>query len=70
MDRRICSEGHFWSSLNYVHHNPVKHGYVSKWQDWPFSSAGEYLKTAGKEKAEMIWRKYPILDYGKDWDGN
>ena len=38
-DRRIRSERHFWATVNYVHHNPVYHRYVEKWQDWPWSSA-------------------------------
>lgn len=67
-DRRIKSNRHFWASLNYINHNPVKHGYVSAWQDWIFSSAANYLEIVGKEKAAEIWREYPILDYGKDWD--
>ena len=67
-DRNMKSARHFWASLNYIHHYPIKHGYVNKWQDWAFSSAIEYLEKFGKEKAEYIWRKYPVLDYGKDWD--
>ena len=54
--------------MNYIHHNPVKHGYVDKWQDWPWSSAAEFLARVGRETAEKIWREYPILDYGKKWD--
>ncbi|HXU35547.1 MAG TPA: transposase, partial [Blastocatellia bacterium] len=34
-DREIKSHRHFWASVNYIHHNPVKHGYTQKWQDWP-----------------------------------
>jgi putative transposase len=67
-DRGIRSERHFWATINYVHHNPVKHGYVARWQDWPYSSAGEFLEAIGREKAEGLWREYPILDYGKGWD--
>lgn len=33
------SEGHFWATLNYILHNPVRHGYVERWQDWPYSNA-------------------------------
>lgn len=62
------SERHFWATLNYVHHNPVHHGYVKQWQDWPFSSARDYLAEMGKERAAEVWREYPLLDYGKDWD--
>ncbi len=67
-DRNIKSCRHFWASLNYVNNNAVKHGYASRWQDWEFSSARKYLNEFGKEKAAYIWRKYPVLDYGKDWD--
>ncbi len=62
------SERHFWATLNYVHHNPVHHGYVAQWQNWPFSSARDYLAALGRERAAALWREYPLLDYGKDWD--
>jgi putative transposase len=67
-DRSIRSDRHFWASVNYVHHNPVHHGYVDQWQDWLFSSAARYLEEFGRDKVLEIWRKYPILDYGKKWD--
>jgi putative transposase len=62
------SERHFWASFNYVLHNAVRHGYVERWQDWPYSNAARYLAEVGREGAERRWREYPILDYGKDWD--
>jgi putative transposase len=68
LERPMKSERHFWVSLNYVHHNPVHHGYVQHWQDWPWSSAREFLERVGREQAGIIWREYPILDYGKKWD--
>jgi len=67
-ERPMKSERHFWDTLNYVHHNPVHHGYVKEWQDWPWSSARQYLEKVGLEEAKRIWLKYPILDYGKKWD--
>ena len=67
-DREIKSNRHFWASVNYIHHNPVKHGYTEKWQDWPWSSAKEFLERVGRETAEKLWREFPILDYGKKWD--
>jgi len=67
-ERAMKSERHFWASLNYVHHNPVHHGYVERWQDWPWSSAAEFLERVGHDEAEKIWLEYPILDYGKKWD--
>jgi len=67
-ERPMKSERHFWATLNYVHHNPVHHGYVKKWSEWPWSSAQQYLAKVGTEEAKRIWLKYPILDYGKKWD--
>jgi putative transposase len=62
------SEGHFWATFNYVLHNAVHHGYVQRWQDWPWSNAAEYLAAVGADAAESVWKAYPILDYGKGWD--
>jgi putative transposase len=62
------SEGHYYASLNYVLNNPVHHNYCAKWTDWLFSSADEYLKAVGREKAIRNWQSYPLYEYGKDWD--
>jgi putative transposase len=67
-ERYMRGDAHFWATLNYVHHNPVHHRYVDHWQDWPFSSAREYLDQMGRGFAEQTWRGYPLLDYGKGWD--
>lgn len=61
-------DGHFWATVNYVHNNPVKHGYVTKWEDWPFGNAREYIKAVGRDEARRIWKLYPIDDYGRGWD--
>ena len=50
------NERHHWATLNYIHNNPVHHGYVQRWQDWPFGSAVEYLEQQGIEKARERWR--------------
>ena len=67
-ERSMRSEDHFWATVNYIHHNPVKHGYVSLWNDWPFSSAADFLESVGREEALSLWKSHPILDYGKGWD--
>ncbi|KAA3658781.1 MAG: transposase [Calditrichaeota bacterium] len=67
-DRFIRTERHFWTTFNYIHNNPVKHGYVKKWQDWPFSSIHHYFEKYGRKKLKEIWFKYPLKDYGKGWD--
>ncbi len=64
----IKSERHFWATLNYVHNNAVRHGYVASWQDWPFSSARSFLENTGRDEALRLWKTYPVMDFGKDWD--
>ncbi|MBN9693974.1 MAG: transposase [Verrucomicrobia bacterium] len=67
-ERYMRSERHFLATINYVHNNPVHHGYVRLWTEWPWSSAGEFLEQLGRAEAERVWKEYPILDYGKTWD--
>ena len=67
-DRYIRGERHFWATMNYIHHNPVHHNYVAKWQDWPFSSAIEFMEAFDMAQISRIWNTYPILNYGKGWD--
>ena len=68
VERAMRSDRHFWATLNYVHHNPVHHGYVERWTDWPWSSATEFLAHTEPEEAKRLWREYPLDDYGKGWD--
>ena len=67
-ETEIRSERHFWTAMNYVLHNAVCHGYVQKWQEWPYSNAARYLAEVGRTEAERRWREYPLLDFGKNWD--
>ncbi|VGO13579.1 hypothetical protein PDESU_02136 [Pontiella desulfatans] len=67
-DRRIRSKAHFYAACNYIHNNPVKHGYVKKWQEWEFSSAGAFVETLGRETCLELWETYPVLDMGEKWD--
>lgn len=41
--------------VEYIHYNPVKHGYVSRVVDWPYSSFHRYMRQ------EV---------YGQDWADN
>lgn len=64
----IKSERHFWASVVYVWHNPVKHGYIERWQDWPFSNAAKWIESVGRDEAARIWHEFPIDDFGANWD--
>ena len=68
LPKTIKSMSHRWATLNYIHHNPVKHGYVERWQDWPYTSAHAYLASVGKTHARRMWNEFPILEMGKGWD--
>ncbi|NOY81568.1 MAG: transposase [Kiritimatiellaeota bacterium] len=67
-DRFMRSERHFCTTRNYIHHNPVKHGWVDKWQEWPFSSIHWYFEHKGRDWMLNMWREYPLKDYGVKWD--
>lgn len=68
VDRAMRSEKHQWVTVNYIHHNPVHHGYTTQWQDWPWSSAHDWLEHHGREHMTRLWRDHPLLDYGRGWD--
>jgi putative transposase len=67
-DRCMRSEAHYYTTINYIHNNPVKHGYVGKWTGWPYSSVHWYLETEGREWLADLWRSYPVFGYGEKWD--
>jgi putative transposase len=67
-DRLIRSERHYFASVNYIHHNPIKHGYVDRMTLWPWSSVHDYVETQGAEWLAHTWKACPIRNYGKGWD--
>jgi putative transposase len=67
-DRAIRSEAHYYTTLNYIHYNPVKHGLVKSPYDWVESSVHWYLQANGRQWLRDSWIEYPVLDYGTGWD--
>ncbi len=67
-DRRIRGEIHYYRTLNYIHANPVKHGFAAKTRDWPWSSYAGYEDNYGHETLVQWWREFPITGYGEGWD--
>lgn len=59
----IRNERDYWQHFNYIHYNPIKHGYVQKLRDWPFSSLFSYLEEKGREWIDDCWRTYPIKEF-------
>ena len=67
-DRAIRSERHYFATLNYIHYNPVKHGWSKSSYDWRESSVHWYLENFGRQWLRDSWIEYPVRDYGKNWD--
>lgn len=40
----IRDENDFERHVDYIHYNPVKHGYVHRASEWPYSSIHRYIK--------------------------
>jgi len=62
-DTCIRGEVDFWTRFNYIHNNPVKHGYVRRFEDWLFSSYHYYLEAKGQDWLDDCWERYPVIDY-------
>lgn len=43
-EHTITTELDYSKHIDYVHFNPVKHGYVSQVQDWPYSTFYHFVK--------------------------
>ena len=67
-DRAVRSERHYWATVNYIHHNPVKHGYVLLAKEWEVSSIHWYWHYFGEQRLKEWWDSFPIGDYGRGWD--
>lgn len=67
-DRAIRNEAHFYRTINYLHANPVRHGYVQRSGNWAWSSLARYLDTVGRYWMVQVWNTYPIGNYGDGWD--
>ncbi len=58
-DTCITYERSYFARLNYIHFNPVKHGYVDSPDKWKFSSYCKFCDEVGEEYKEIL-KKYPF----------
>jgi len=58
-DTVITSQSSLYARFNYIHYNPVKHGYVQKSEDYEFCSFKKYYEQ-DKVSTENITKKYPF----------
>ena len=62
-DTCVRDEEGLWMRFNYIHQNPVKHGYVQRMKDWGFSSYRFYVRTKGREWLTDCEARYPVADW-------
>jgi putative transposase len=55
----------FWKRFNYIHHNPVKHGYSERMEDYEYSSYKKWLESKGDEWMKDVLERYPVIDFTK-----
>lgn len=41
----VNSQHYLLTLISYIHHNPQKHGFVTDFRDWPWSSYGAILSS-------------------------
>ena len=64
-DTCIRKDRDFYTRFNYIHNNCVKHGYVKRVEDYPFSSYNLYLDTKGQDWLSSVWEQYPVVDFSE-----
>jgi putative transposase len=67
-DRWMRDERQAQRALNYIHFNPVKHGWAEDAYAWRWSSLIEVLAAEGRDALRARWQEYPPGDMGGDWD--
>lgn len=68
-DTYMRNDVHLQTAFNYIHYNPVKHGYICDPYDWSWSSFQLYYEDKGKDWIQEQWIAYkPSNDFGKGWD--
>ncbi|HBH46715.1 MAG: hypothetical protein A2445_00385 [Candidatus Jacksonbacteria bacterium RIFOXYC2_FULL_44_29] len=71
-EKLILDKEDFYSHLNYIHNNPIKHEYVDEFEklhNYRWSSFGYYLKKNGWRGVSDMFANYPVIDFGKTVDG-
>ena len=60
-EHKIRDDEDFWRHVDYIHWNPVKHGWVTRVADWPWSSFHRYLR------AGVYPKDWASADEDGDW---
>lgn len=62
-DRIIRDEDVFWTKFNYIHYNPVKHGYVKTPEAWKYSTYHHYLTIMSQDWIDDCWEAHPVVEF-------
>jgi putative transposase len=65
-DRCMRNEYDFWTRFNYIHYNPIKHGYVEIPEEWQFSSYRFYVRNDENKWLNAKLNEFPISDLFDD----
>jgi putative transposase len=65
-EHQIHDDCDFTRHMDYIHWNPVKHGYATQAKDWPYSTFHRYVRT-GVYPADWGGRNAPVsgVDFGE-----
>jgi putative transposase len=68
-DRLMRSEKQLHQTFNYIHYNPIKHGYTNDIYEWPWSSFILYEESKGRDWLREKWKSNtPPEELGQGWD--
>jgi putative transposase len=68
-DRLIRNEKQLYQTFNYIHYNPVKHGYIQNMNEWLWSSFRIYVERNGPDWLTDRWKSnQPPENLGGGWD--
>jgi putative transposase len=75
--RTVCWQDRYWEHtctdmddltrcIEYIHYNPVRHGYVTRVRDWPWSSFHRFVKSG---IYPLEWGEGPVVNIaGAEWE--
>jgi putative transposase len=68
-DRLMRSEKQLDQTFNYIHYNPIKHGYTDDFLEWAWSSFKLYEEGHGRDWLREKWKANPPpVKFGQGWD--
>lgn len=67
-EHTIRDERDYEAHRDYIHYNPVKHGYVSDPSDWPWSSIGRFVRGGDYEPGWGRIEPASLAKLTREWE--